>query len=84
VANLVRDRMVPYYETLDPTVRLGLEQIEGSRTVLATQRWLDRERRDQAIGGPAFQAWLDAYQPLLQGWDRLVEFEAEWESTELT
>ncbi len=83
VANMVRDRIVPHYKTLDPTVRLGLEQIEGSRTVLATQRWLDRERRDQTIGGPAFEAWLDAYQRLLQDWDRLVEFEAEWETTEL-
>jgi len=83
VAAMVRDRIVPHYRTLDPTVRLGLEQIEGSRTVLATQRWFDRGRRDQTFGGPAFQAWLDAYQPLLENWDRLVVFEAEWESNEL-
>lgn len=86
VATMVRDRIVPHYthyKKLDPTVRLGLEQIEGSHAVLATQRWLDRERRDQTIGGPAFEAWLDAYRPLLEDWDRLVEFEAEWESNEL-
>ncbi len=83
VATMVRDRIVPHYRTLDPTVRLGLEQIEGSRAVLATQRWLDRGCRDQTIGGDAFEAWLDAYRPLLEDWDRLVEFEAEWESNEL-
>lgn len=83
VATMVRDRIVPHYRTLDPTVRLGLEQIEGSRAVLATQRWLDRGCRDQTIGGDAFEAWLDAYRPLLEDWDRLVEFEAEWESIEL-
>jgi hypothetical protein len=83
VANVVRDWIVPHYRALDPAVRLGLEQIEGSRMVLATQRWPDRERRDQTIGGPIFEAWLDAYRPLLEYWDRLVEFEAEWESIEL-
>lgn len=54
VVNMVRDRIVPHYRTLDPTVRLGLEQIEESRSVLATQRWLDRGRRDQAMRGTAF------------------------------
>jgi hypothetical protein len=83
VIDMVRDRIVPYYEVLDPTVRLGLEKIDGSPAVLATQRWPDRERRDRTIGGASFQAWLDAYGPLLDDWDRLVEFEAEWESNEL-
>jgi len=79
---MVRDRIVPHYKTLDPTVRLGLEQIEGSRTVLATQRWLDdRGHRGQTIEGPAFAAWLEAYRLLLEDWDRLVEFEAEWNRT---
>ena len=59
------------------------KHIDGSRAVLATQRWLDRERRDRTIGGSTFQPWLDAYRPLLEDWDRLVEFEAEWESSEL-
>ncbi|MDQ2740677.1 MAG: hypothetical protein M3Y35_19110 [Actinomycetota bacterium] len=83
VIDMVRDRIVPHYEALDRTVRLGLEHIDGSRAVLATQRWLDRERRDRTIGGATFQPWLDAYRPLLEDWDRLVEFEAEWESSEL-
>lgn len=38
VVSLVRDHIVPHYRTLDPTVRLGLELIEGSCAVLATQR----------------------------------------------
>ena len=83
VAKMVRDRIVPHYRTLDSTVRLGLEQIEGAPTVVATQRWLDRGRQDETIVGPAFEAWLDAYRPLLEDWDRLVEFEAERESTKL-
>jgi hypothetical protein len=83
VVSMVRDRIVPQYRILDPTARLGLEQIEGCRAVLATQRWLDRGRRDQAMVGAAFEAWLAAYKPLLEEWDNLVEFEAEWESSEL-
>lgn len=83
VVSLVRDRIVPRYRTLDPTVLLGLEQVERSRSVLATQRWLDRGHRDRAMTQPAFQTWLAAYRPLLEDWDRLVELEAEWESHEL-
>lgn len=50
VINMVRDRIAPHYEVLDPTVRLGLEQIDGAQAVLATQRWLSRERRDRTVG----------------------------------
>jgi hypothetical protein len=83
VVDMVRDRIVPHYRTLDPAVRLGLEQIAGSPAVLATQRWPDRGRRDRAMAGAAFEQWMTAYRPLLADWDKLVEFEAEWESSEL-
>jgi len=63
VVSMVRDRIVPHYRILDPTARPGLEQIEGSRAVLAIQRWPGRGRRDQAMAGAAFEAWLAAYQP---------------------
>ncbi len=83
VVDMVRDRIIPHYRTLDPTVRLGLEQIEASHAVLAIQRWPDRERRDRAMAGASFEAWFAVYRPLLEDWDLLVEFEAEWESHEL-
>ncbi len=83
VGDLVRDRIIPHYRALDPTVQLGLEQIEGSHAILAIQRWPDRGRRDPATTGAAFEAWFAAYRPLLAEWERLVEFEAEWESHEL-
>jgi hypothetical protein len=35
------------------------------------------------MAGAAFEQWMTAYRPLLADWDKLVEFEAEWESSEL-
>jgi hypothetical protein len=83
VLDIVRNRIIPHYRTLDLAVRLGLETVEGSRAILAIQRWPDRAHRDRIMAGAAFRAWFDAYRPILQDWDRLVEFEAEWESRQL-
>jgi hypothetical protein len=80
---LVRDRIVPHYHRLDPAVRLELEMIDRTRSVLAIQRWPDRARRAAVEASDGYAAWLDAYRPILRLWDGLVEFEAEWESSRL-
>lgn len=80
---LVRDRIVAHYQILDSTVRLGLEWIDCDRAVLAIQRWPDREHWERVTTGPAFEAWISAYRPILDEWDRLVVFEAERETKEL-
>ena len=83
VLDIVRNRIIPHYRTLDAAVRLGLEAVEDSRSILAIQRWPDRAHRDRTMAGAAYRTWLDEYRPILQDWDRLVEFEAEWESRQL-
>lgn len=83
VETIVRDRIVAHYRALDSTARLGLEQIDGHRAVLAIQRWPDRERWEQVTTGPTFESWFKAYRPILEDWDQLVVFEAEWETREL-
>lgn len=80
---LVRHRIVPHYGRLDPAVRLGLESIDGSRSILAIQRWPDRTRYQRALASTGFAAWLAAYRPILQEWDGLVEFETEWAAERL-
>ncbi len=82
VETIVRDKIVAHYRRLDATVRLRLEQIDDG-TVLAIQRWPDREHWQRVTTGPAFDAWFNDYRPLLDEWDQLVIFEAEWETREL-
>ncbi len=65
VKTIVRDRIVAPCRTLDSTVRLGLERIDGDRAVLAIQRWRDRERWERVTTGPAFEAWFKACRPVL-------------------
>lgn len=78
VRDLLRARIAPHYRTLDPAVELDLEQLQDAAAVLAIARWPDRTSYDRATQGPAYQAWLEAYRPILDEWDRLVEFETEW------
>lgn len=84
VTALVRDRIVPHYRRLDPDVRLGLERIDGSRSILAIQRWPDLARHEQVLASAGFAGWLDACRPILQQWDEMVEFESEWEALDIS
>ena len=83
VVDLVRDRIEPHYRVLDPDVRLGLELIDGSRSVLAVQQWPDRDRFTAATTSAGYPAWLAAYRPALLRWDELLEFETDWTATRL-
>lgn len=82
VVQLVRGRIVPHYARLSPEVALGLEQ-DAPGSVVATQRWTSRAALVAATTGAAYDAWWEAYLPVLSDWDRLVTFDSEWESVAL-
>jgi hypothetical protein len=83
VAQLVAERIVPAYRRLSDEVDLGLESIAEPPAVLAIQRWQSPTALARALEGPGYAAWWADYQPILQSWDELVEFDDEWETTEL-
>ncbi len=83
VAGFVGTRIVPAYRALSGAVTLGLQADLDGATVLAVQRWVTREQRDQAMHGSAFEAWWAGYEPALVDWDELVEFVDEWETSEV-
>ncbi len=80
---LVREQIVPHYRRLDPAVRLHLELVDGSRSILAVQVWPDRARHAAVLASGEYAEWLAAYRSILRRWDELVEFEAEWAATRL-
>lgn len=82
VAALVRQRIVPHYARLSGEVTLGLERWDD-RGVVAVQRWRSRAALEACVGGEGYAAWWDAYLPVLEQWDALVELEAEWEGEAL-
>lgn len=82
VVSLVRDRVIPHYARLDPSAHLELEQLD-SQTLLAIQRWSSRSRYEEAISGDHFDRWWQEYLPILEEWNTLLEFDAEWEGTVL-
>ena len=79
VADFVRERIEPAYAALSAEVSLGLEESDDG-TMVALQRWTSREARERAMSGPGFEGWWEAYVPVLEEWDRLVEFVDEWET----
>ena len=78
VGVFVRQEIIPHYARLNPDVVLHLEAVDGEPTVLAIQRWTDRQSFDAAFSGPSFQTWWTDYEPILSRWDALVSFDAEW------
>ena len=82
VVSLVRDRIVPHYARLDPAARLELEQVD-ERTLLTIQRWPSRRRYEKAISGDQFDRWWQQYVPILEEWETMLEFDAEWEGSVL-
>ncbi|WP_153395785.1 hypothetical protein [Ornithinicoccus halotolerans] len=82
VVAFVRGRVIPHYARLDPQVQLELEQLDES-TLLAIQRWPSRGRRNEAMSGDRFERWWQQYLPIVEEWDAMLEFDAEWEGTVL-
>jgi hypothetical protein len=83
VAEFVVERIMPEYRRLSPDVELGLELLADRTAVLAIQRWRDRSALERALGAPTYPSWLAEYQPVLEMWHEIVDFDVEWETTEL-
>jgi len=77
---LVRNDIVPQYRKLEGCIRLGLHQITGTQSYLALQHWKSRAAWETTTLSDYYTSWLGEYQPMLDQWDRLMEFEDEWEA----
>ena len=80
---LIQQEIVPVYRKLPGCLRIGLLRIEGTASYLTTQHWESRAARETSLASPAYQGWLDAYQPALERWDDLMSFEDEWDTEDL-
>ena len=75
--DLVRYSVIPHYERLPGCLGLGLLRIRGTRSYLALQHWESREARQSAMSSDAYPDWLAAYEPILERWNDMMEFEDE-------
>jgi hypothetical protein len=83
VVALVREAIIPHYQKLPDCRKLGLLRIEGTNTYLATQHWVNKAVREEVLASPAYARWSEEYEPILEQWFALMEFEAEWEAADL-
>ncbi len=80
LVDLVRVEIAPHYGKLEGCVRLGLYRIRDTSSYLALQYWQSRETWEATTSSDFYRLWLDDYQPILERWDQLMEFEDEWEA----
>ncbi len=80
---LVRQQIEPHYRALSSDVRLGLLRIDGTRSYFAVQHWPSRAHWEAATRLPSYARWWARYEPMLERWDQVMEFEAEFESEDL-
>lgn len=80
VVELVRTAIIPHYQQLPGCLKLGLLQIDGTHSYLATQHWQSKAIRQEVLASPAYARWLTDYEPILERWFALMDFEAEWEA----
>jgi quinol monooxygenase YgiN len=80
---LVRDEIAPHYRKLDGCVGLGLLRIADSRSYLAIQHWKSRKAWEATLASEFYTSWLEAYRPILERWDQLMDFEDEWEAEDV-
>ena len=81
--DIVVNQIMPHYQRLDPSVRLGLRRIFGTRSYLALQQWPSRSHWEAVRSSDRFTLWYAAYEPILAQWDQLMDFEAEWETEDV-
>ena len=81
--SLVREEFQPHYAKLPGCLGLGLLHIEGTKSYLTQQFWESRERWRETTSSDDYQAWWQEYIPLLERWDKIMEFEDEWEAEDL-
>ena len=63
--------------------KLGLLRIEGTNAYLATQHWVSKAVREEVLASPTYARWSEEYEPILEHWFALMEFEEEWEVEDL-
>lgn len=78
--DLVQNRVIPHYDRLPACVGLGLLRIHATRSYLALQHWESRKARQSVMSSDAYADWVDAYEPTLERWNDMMEFEEEWET----
>ena len=80
LVELVRDEIAPHYGKLEGCVRLGLHRIRDTSSYITLQHWQSRETWEATTSSDFYRLWLNEYQPILERWDQLMEFEDEWEA----
>ena len=78
--DLVRNDTVLHYRKLEASVRLGLQHIAGTQSYLALEHWRSRVVWEATTASDYYESWFSEYQPILERWDRLMEFEDEWQT----
>jgi quinol monooxygenase YgiN len=80
LVDLVRNEIAPHYAALEGCVRLELHRISGADSYLALQHWQSRGVWERTTSSAFYEAWINAYRPILTRWDQLMDFEDEWEA----
>ncbi|HEY5868376.1 MAG TPA: antibiotic biosynthesis monooxygenase [Candidatus Tectomicrobia bacterium] len=80
LVDLVRNEIAPHYRKLSGCSRLGLHRIRDTPSYLALQHWESREAWETTTSSDFYESWRREYEPILERWDRLMEFEDEWEA----
>ncbi len=83
LVKFVREEFQPHYAKLHGCLGLGLLHVSGTRSYLALQYWESREHWLETTSSDYYQTWWQAYIPLLERWDEILEFEEEWEAEDL-
>jgi [ribosomal protein S5]-alanine N-acetyltransferase len=81
--NIVSNHIIPHYRQLDPVVRLELLRILGTRSFLALQHWPSRSHREVVLSSDRYKSWYQEYEPILEQWNQLMAFVAEWETEDV-
>lgn len=82
VVALVQQQVLPAYDRLSEDVTLGLELSLDGTSVVAIQRWTNREAQRAATSSDSYARWWADYQPALAEWDRSLKFVSEWSTVE--
>jgi hypothetical protein len=80
---LVRQQIEPHYKRLSDAVRLGLWRVQDTRSYLALQYWRSHVDWEAATQSPSYAGWWNQYEPILERWDEMMDFEAECNADEL-
>ena len=79
----MQQQIKPHYRALSADVRLGLLKVDGTRSYLAVQYWQSRAHWEAATRSTSYSGWWALYEPMLERWEQLMEFDAELQSEEL-